>query len=317
MGRFIGQLVRRLSICVCAGPVAAFAAGSCGDSSADALALLERMSRSGMAVDHRGMATLQRGGDIRVLKIRRGSDAGKVTDTLTLLTGQSTQMVQAEHLGDCTHPGHSLLRLQQGDESECGVAAYYRLSMEPGDRVAGRATQRITVRPRDMYRYGHVLELDTKTAQLLRTTTLTRDGRPLEEFQYASLTLNPGAGTDGDDSAVATYRQPACNAGRDASGQSAPAPARWQPEWLPAGFVATQDNVIGSRQTYTDGMTSFSIFLEPMATDMQPGEGAVREGSTIAYTRGMRLAGSQVLITVVGEVPLNTARIVADSVAVR
>mgnify|MGYP006428555905 CR=1 FL=1 len=317
MGRFIGQLVRGLFICVCAGPVAAIAAGSCDDSGAEALALLEQMSRSGMAVGHQGMATLRRGGDIRVLKIHRSSDAGTVTDTLTLLTGEGSQMVQAEHSRDCTRPGHSLLRLPQGDETECGVAAYYRLSMEPGERVAGRATQRVTVRPRDMYRYGHVLELDTQTAQLLRATTLTRDGRPLEQFQYASLVLSPGGGTDDDDSAVATYRHPACNSGRDASGQSAPASARWEPEWLPAGFVATQDNVDGSRQTYTDGMASFSIFLEPMATDMQPGEGAIREGSTIAYTRGMRLAGSQVLITVVGEVPLNTARMVADSVALR
>jgi sigma-E factor negative regulatory protein RseB len=61
-------------------------------------------------------------------------------------------------------------------------------------------------------------------------------------------------------------------------------------------------------------MASFSIFVEPAADGLPPGEGAVREGSTLAYTRGMQLGGSDVLITVVGEVPVNTARIVADSV---
>ena len=46
---------------------------------------------------------------------------------------------------------------------------------------------------------------------------------------------------------------------------------------------------------------------------MRPGEGVVQRGSTLSYTRGMRLGGSPVLVTVVGEVPVNTARMVADS----
>ena len=38
------------------------------------------------------------------------------------------------------------------------------------------------------------------------------------------------------------------------------------------------------------------------------------QGSTTSYTRGMRLGNQPVLITVIGEVPVNTARMVADSV---
>ena len=40
----------------------------------------------------------------------------------------------------------------------------------------------------------------------------------------------------------------------------------------------------------------------------------VRTGGTTSYTRGMHLAGRPVLLTVIGEVPLNTARMVADSI---
>ena len=40
----------------------------------------------------------------------------------------------------------------------------------------------------------------------------------------------------------------------------------------------------------------------------------VRDGSTVSYTRGMQLEGRPVLVTVIGEVPINTARMVADSV---
>jgi sigma-E factor negative regulatory protein RseB len=48
---------------------------------------------------------------------------------------------------------------------------------------------------------------------------------------------------------------------------------------------------------------------------MRPGEGLVRQGGTTSYTRGMLIAEEPVLVTIVGEVPVNTARMVADSIA--
>ncbi|MEQ8517349.1 MAG: MucB/RseB C-terminal domain-containing protein [Chromatocurvus sp.] len=318
-------------------PSLLWAQSRCDGADAGALELLERMSRAGMAVSHRGMATLQRGGDMRVLRIRRDIDGEGVTDTLTLLTGQSAQVVRAGHPESCTHPGHTLLRLQRDEGDVCGVAAHYRLSLEPGDQVAGRATRKITARPRDMYRYAHVLEIDEQTAQLLKETTLTADGRPLEQFQYASFTpaadadtqqdagantdLDTGGHADAEQASETPYRHPASHSEGPDTGtlvsEAAPITTPWKPEWLPDGFVATQNDAAGPRQTYTDGMASFSVFLEPVSTAMQPGEGAVREGSTLAYTRGLRLAGSTVLVSVIGEVPVNTARIVADSVRLR
>lgn len=337
------HLIRALVCGACLLPGLLWAESACDDSSAGALQLLERMSSAGTMVDHQGMATLQRDGDMRVLKIRRNTDGDATTDTLTLLTGQSAQVVRSAHPQSCVHPGHTLLRLQQGQGSVCGVASHYRLAMESGDRVAGRMTQRIIAQPRDMYRYAHVLEIDEETAQLLKVTTLTADGRPLEQFQYASLALEntPGAerktgaeGKDADSTPEVASSHAAAHPGNDADGAdattSADTPAagpqtgtsqevgpEWKPEWVPNGFIPTQATGNGTRQTYTDGMASFSVFLEPGSMSMQPGEGAVREGSTLAYTRGLRLAGSMVLVTVVGEVPVNTARIVADSVRLR
>lgn len=324
------HLTRCIVGCTCLLPALLWAQPRCEDADTDALDLLERMSRAGAAVGHRGLATLQRGGDMRVLQIHRDTDGEAITDTLTLLTGQSAQVVRAGHPETCIHPGHTLLRLQQDAGDVCGVAAHYRLTLEPGDRVAGRATRKIIAQPRDMYRYAHVLEIDEQTAQLLKVTTLTTDGRPLEQFQYASLTLS-GAGDAAPDvdaqvesqpMPAAPYRHPASHPdGNVEAGPSplvpAPVALQWRPGWLPDGFVATRDAAAGPRQTYTDGMASFSVFLETVNTAMQPGEGAVREGSTLAYTRGLSLGGSPVLVTVIGEVPVNTARIVADSVRLR
>ena len=68
------------------------------------------------------------------------------------------------------------------------------------------------------------------------------------------------------------------------------------------------------RKTFTDGLAVFSVFIEELGQEIKPGEGVVRNGSTTSYTRGMRVVEQAVLVTIVGEVPINTARMVADSV---
>ena len=82
--------------------------------------------------------------------------------------------------------------------------------------------------------------------------------------------------------------------------------------WLYATDAAADGT---ARRTYTDGLAVFSVFLEELGREIRPGEGVVRSGGTTSYTRGMDLTGQPVLITVIGEVPVNTARMVADSVA--
>jgi sigma-E factor negative regulatory protein RseB len=90
----------------------------------------------------------------------------------------------------------------------------------------------------------------------------------------------------------------------------------WELKWLPSGFMPTDSpEQSDGRRTYTDGLAVFSVFLEPLRGDIKPGEGVARQGSTTSYTRGMTLSGAPVLVTVIGEVPVNTARMVADSIS--
>ena len=78
----------------------------------------------------------------------------------------------------------------------------------------------------------------------------------------------------------------------------------------PRGPRAAED-----RRTFTDGLAVFSVFLEFLSGEIRPGEGVIRNGGTTSYTRGMHLGDQSILVTVIGEVPLNTARMVADSIA--
>lgn len=287
------------------------AAPECSGADAEALQWLEKMSRSHQELPYHGVVTFQRGDDLQFLQVSRAVHDGHSDERLTRLTGQGARITRLDHPQDCLHPGHNLLRpASDAEGGVCGLARHYRFQLDQGERIAGRGTVRLRVQPRDMYRYGHILELDRETGLLLRSLTLGRDERVLERMQFAELTLGKP-----DESSVSielehNARHPAVD-----QPEQTTVGLPWQVNWLPEGFTRTDAaDAVHPRRTYTDGLAVFSVFLEPLGTAIKPGEGLVREGSTASYTRGMVLAEQPVLVTVIGEVPVNTARMVADAV---
>ena len=287
-------------------------AAVCPGADVAALSWLDKMSRSVRQVSYHGVVTLQRGDDMQVMQISHSVGEGTITERLTELTGQGAQVERADHPLECIHPGHKLLRLGADLQAgRCGIAQHYRFSVTDGERVAGRKAVRIRIEPLDMYRFGYVMELDRETALLLKAETVGRGKKILEKFQFANLTYSRQIleGTEVDLVHEAQHPLPAAAVSTTADGN------KWGVGWVPRGFTPT-DSPAGSagRRTYTDGLAVFSVFLEELGQEIRPGEGVVRRGSTLSYTRGMRLTGQSVLITVIGEVPVNTARMVADSV---
>ena len=162
-----------------------------------------------------------------------------------------------------------------------------------------------------MYRYGYVMELDRETGLLLKTETIGRGNRSLEKFQFANLAF----GEQFPETTEVNVVHKAQHSLPDGPPSDALAATGWGVRWVPTGFTVTdspQNRPL--RRTYTDGLAVFSVFLEQLDREIRSGEGVVRSGSTVSYTRGMDLDGRPVLVTVIGEVPINTARMVADSV---
>ncbi|MDA8752725.1 MucB/RseB C-terminal domain-containing protein [Halieaceae bacterium] len=293
--------------------VPATLARECPGADATALEWLDKMSRSNQSVAYHGVVTFQRGDDLQVMQIERRVSGPAGTEQLTRLTGQGAQVLRADHPLDCLHPGHKLLQLgDQLAEGNCGIAKLYRLSVSEGERVAGRRAVRVAVEPRDMYRYGYVMELDKQTGLLLKITTIGRGDQVLERFQFADLTYGDAPAREPVVELVHRARHPNPHELSDAPGLGLP----WGLGWLPQGFTLTDASTAdAARRTYTDGLAVFSVFLERLAEEMPSGEGVARQGSTTSYTRGMQIGDEPVLVTVIGEVPVNTARMVADSLS--
>lgn len=282
----------------------------------EALRWLDRMSHSLREVSYRGVFTYQHGAAVQAMRISHSVTGDTEHEEVTRLTGADAKVVRTEHPLDCIHPGHRLVRLGQIYRKggvECGgIAGYYRLQLVGDSRIAGREAVIINVLPRDIYRYGYQMALDRKTGLLLKTQTVAQDGRVLERFQFADIEI--GAADDNGTRVEVIHE-----AGHAHGSTRPPAPPgalRWSIGWLPRGFMLT-DAVEGTghNKSYTDGLANFSVFVETMPEMTEAGAGLARQGGTTAYSRGMVIAGRPALVTVLGEVPVNTARRVADSVA--
>ncbi|MEM0953992.1 MAG: MucB/RseB C-terminal domain-containing protein [Pseudomonadota bacterium] len=291
------------------------ALAQCEVSDPEALRWLSRMSYSLRETSYSGVFTYQQGNAVQAMRITHSVAGNMENEQITRLSGENVRVQRMAHPLDCIHTGHRLVRLgdtYRRQNGQCGVAAHYDLRMAGTHRIAGRSAVIINVLPRDRFRYGYQMALDRDTGLLLKTQTVAEDGRILERFQFADLTIGDVSepGTD-----VEVIHEAAHVLGGDrpaASDGSTP----WTVRWLPEGFRLTED-IAGSEynKTFTDGLASFSVFLEQMPDMELPGSGVARQGGTTSYSRGLKLSGQPVLITVLGEIPTGTARQVADSVA--
>ena len=175
----------------------------------------------------------------------------------------------------------------------CDVAEVYSPVLESGRTVAGRATQRLVLRPRDTLRLTHLIDMDSETGLALAMATVGSEGKMLERYEYASI-----------DYQAVSERDPLAGKRRGYErGRSV----------VPGYFVLSEDADRGVF-VVTDGLATASIFVEPLPPGAPVGEGAVIEGATLTYTRGVRSPAGGLLISVLGEVPVVTARLLADAV---
>jgi sigma-E factor negative regulatory protein RseB len=289
--------------------------------------LLDKMSHSFRELNYQGSFSFQQGDQTESLRIAHAIIDGQEYERLEYMDGDQREIIRQGHDPDCIHPGHQLVRfyqqrqgLKQYAHKQADIEEYYQFRLLDKGRIAGREVFHLDVSPRDLHRFGYRLALDKDTGLLLRSELTNPDGAVLERFQFVEITI--GAEMDRDDFSAAEHSYQAEHIAPVVDGDKAAviADKSWQVNWLPRGFTAAVANEKFSSNdmaTFTDGLTVFSVFLE---TNIDPAamakgvEGSARRGATIAYSRALLLAGRPHRVTVVGEIPAQTARQIAQSV---
>lgn len=283
---------------------------------------LDRMSHSFRELNYRGSFSYQRGERIKSFRIQHAVIEGEEYERLDYLDGEQRNVVRKGHNLDCIHPGHKRIRFgvpggvdspQQAHLN--GVEQNYELTLSGRDRLAGRNVINLQVKPRDDFRYGYRLALDEQTALPLRSELVGHDGRVLERFQFVEL--ETGIDIDRSEFDEAPREMKALH-GTAAREPLPDMPHDWRPGWVPQGFssaapagasTGTPDMV-----TFTDGLAVFSVFLERVEQAASGGDIRSSRGATNAFSHALQLEQRPYRVTVVGEIPQQTAERVAQSV---
>lgn len=213
--------------------------------------------------------------------------------------------------------------------AETGISAaseLYQFNQIGKDRIADRETVRVEVVPRDQLRYGYLLWVDADTGVVLKSSVLDAQRDVLETYEFVSFKQHNHVDRADFLKRIRHQKALAERLAEDDLGATASndtnsgfertsnAAIRWEPSWLPDGFLMIRRaaSMMGqsgvSSQVYSDGLAAFTLFRDE-ARQAQAGA-LTTGGATVAY----HVTVDNALVTVVGEIPLTTAERVASSI---
>lgn len=285
------------------------------------------LSKLGKAVREQNFSLsfvlLRPGSDAQPYLWRHGVVDGKEFEQISLLNG----------------PGREILRINQRvSYFEPDVPAYTLLSSyinsplpsqffaEPlqqhgaydfifvgRSRVSGRAAQQIRIVSRDKSRFGLELWLDQDSGLPLKLNRINLKGQVVEQIQATDLQVT--AEPDAYFARIQPERLPDVLPLRDNTSNG----LNWQLDQLPAGMQVVKKNrhrlaLNGQVVDYlmlSDGLVTVSVYVRPLTNGSQ--DVIARHQSDILLSRPV----ANYQVTVVGQLPPNTANHIALSVVPR
>lgn len=282
--------------------------------------LLSKMSQDAAHINYRGSFTYtyqnQASIELQSFRVEHWIENGVEHDRFLFLNGPERLIVRDGQPVNCKAMGDELL---QGGFALMGktlvkLDQLYLFEIRGRERVAGRWARGLQVIPKDPYRYGYLLSIDEETGLVLKSWLIDENARPLERYQFISIELNPDLNQLKAKSTQHEYKAVAdvtpCNP------TELTKPSVWNVSWVPPGFVFAGQRKLANGQSmlmYTDGLTTFSIFIEAANTAFVP-EGTGKRGATLAYMSRLVVKDTVYRVSVVGEIPVAAATKIAQNI---
>lgn len=296
----------------------------------DALSWLQRIHAATQKLSYTGTFVYRNGDQAETLRIVHSVGRHGTHERLETLDGRPREVVRSGDEVKCYLPDSKTVKIDKQidhkvfpallPENLQDIGEHYEVRAGAIERVAGHECQAIVLQPKDKLRYGRKLWADTKTGMLLKSQTLNEKNEPIEQFAFTEIHI--GGKIDrkllksrflAESRAWHVEESGASVASLAASGWSI------DPE-LPGFRKMTEmkrtqggSNEVG-HVIYSDGLIALSVFIEPLAnkTSMPP-PGLSHQGAINIYSRKV----ADYLVTVVGEVPAESVKKLAESVKYR
>jgi len=192
------------------------------------------------------------------------------------------------------------------------LAPYYDFIPVGRTRIADRLCDVLRIVARDGTRYSYIVWVDTETKLPLRVDLLDRDGETLEQFRVVSFSV------DGESTAAMANLEKASLPPVFSVPDIASANLTWNVSWLPEGFkeISSSRRPLPSvgipieSRLFSDGLFSFSVNVNEITDTANNAEQLIRSGRRTINTQHR----DKTEITIVGELPPQTAKRIADGI---
>jgi len=282
--------------------------------------LVRGTAKAAKQLNYRGVFTYEFRGTLRSIKVVHLVRDGQTYEHIVHMDGDGHEIVRRGDDVGCTRPAEMLLLgTDFTADSSPRLDDLYSFYIRGNARIAGRMAYMVEIRPKDKLRYGYVVAIDKLNGLMLQSMLISQSGKPLERFQYVDISF-PGEldNIQIPEQLVNSQQAPGCLESSEAVDASA---SKWQPTWLPSGFVLSDikiDSSTGDESwMYTDGLALFSVFIDSVKKSRRFPPVDAKLGTTVAVLSKVTVGEQHYAICVVGEIPDATARQIAASISPR
>lgn len=280
--------------------------------------LLQKMASVPHTLNYKASFTYQHKDNptLQSYRILHWVEDGIEHERLQQLNGSEREFFRSGKAISCETLGDQLLK---GNVSQLGATIarldqLYRFEIRGPERVAGREATALLALPVDGFRHSLLLSIDNETGLVLKSFLVDESARALERYQFIDFELNPDIESLRQHP-VAETRRPAIAQLAECNPAELKQPELWNISWVPPGFAFVGQRKVRNQidmLMYTDGLTTFSVFIEP--TEAAIPEGVAQRGATLAVMDALNVKGKSYRITVVGEIPVVTAQKIAQNI---
>lgn len=246
---------------------------------------------------------------------------GDFAEQLSLLNGPGFEQIRINNKLSIFEPGFTPLSIRANaidgpiphafTHRPDLLNAGYEVLLMGRNRVVGRMAQQIRVISKDKSRYQYHLWLDEQTGLLLKQNMYDLQGALLEQIQVTQLSINEDVQQHFTN--IQADQMPPVAVTQSTLNQQLP----WTLGYMPVGMQTVTENLrrislTGQAAEYmmvSDGLVDVSIYVMK-ATDVAQEDIALTTDATSIVS----ISDGRIQVTVVGEIPLETASKMANSI---
>lgn len=205
---------------------------------------------------------------------------------------------------------------------DSSIADFYGARVVGKGRVAGFDADVVLLEPRDEFRFGYRVWSERRSGLVVKLQTLDRDSKVIEQSAFSELQLDPPIKAHALNQMMTStsgYRVEKSELERTSAQREG-----WTLRKPVAGFkpincyrrpAGGESQGHTMQWTFSDGLASVSLFLEPYDAQRQAKEVLLALGATYTLTRRLTDKDGDWWLTAVGEVPPQTLDAFAQSLA--